>query len=123
MTKAILNTNIKLIENAGNTERHQCFKTRDKNDNKVIIELGATYIEKMDKKTLPYIWYKKGYTKTLLHNYITIGVYVYTKDGCHGMYNPQIYKNKCEINFKYLLEDTKENRIYLLNKVYQLANK
>lgn len=66
-------------------------------------------------------WYKNGSTKKDLTSYISCIVYVYTPDGkCVGKYNPTI-KDKTQINFDWVLEVSKENKIKLIEEIIRLA--
>lgn len=63
--------------------------------------------------SLPYLWYKKGWTNKVMETYIGCNTYVYDSEGgCYGGYNvTEKYDGiRNVINFDWLLEDTEENR-------------
>ena len=67
------------------------------------------------KNSLPYLWYKNGWTDKVMENYIGCHTYVHDSEGfCFGIYNPTTKLSddgkKSVINFDWLLEDTEENR-------------
>lgn len=66
--------------------------------------------------SLPYLWKKHGFINRILKNWIHIECYVTDENGnCWGKYNPQELSRK--INFDYMLEDTEENRRYILTVI------
>ncbi|WP_243344574.1 hypothetical protein [Anaerococcus sp. AGMB09787] len=72
----------------------------------LIIELTLVYTDIKDKNSLPYLWYKNGYTKEIINNYISLDT-CYT-DNLHRSfhyYNPTTKKvaNKTVIYFDYIL--------------------
>lgn len=63
--------------------------------------------------SLPYLWYKEGWTDKVIETYIGCHTYVTDSEGgCYGGYNvTEKYDEKRNvINFDWLLEDTEENR-------------
>lgn len=61
------------------------------------------------KNSLPALWYKKGYKKTLLSSFWSLETFVsHEKYGCFHAYDPTV-KDNHQINFDYMLEDTPEN--------------
>ena len=115
----VLNSNEQLINlfysvrQDNNTEWIEFIESNSKNE-KMTIKL--CHCESYGKKSLPYIWHKKGYTDKELNKYLTCRTYV---EGINKpmleKYNPQIEDAK--INFEWLLEDTKENKLTLINEI------
>jgi hypothetical protein len=71
-----------------------------------------------EKNSLPKLWYKKGFTKTLLKNFWHIQTYVTAQNGdCYGIYNPTICREKNEIDFSWLLPATTENKGKLIEEI------
>lgn len=74
------------------------------------------------KNSLPYAWYKNGWTDKVMETYIGCHTYVHDSEGfCFGIYNPTTKLSddgkRSVINFDWLLEDTEENRKKLLRHV------
>ena len=73
--------------------------------------------------SLPYLWYKKGWTNKVMETYIGCNTYVYDSEGgCYGGYNvTEKYDGKRNvINFDWLLEDTEENRKKIIEACIEL---
>lgn len=67
-----------------------------------------------DKKSLPNIWYKRGYTKEPIYNYWVFDTYATDKNGrCYMAYNPTIKPSddgkRFVINFDWHFADTDDN--------------
>lgn len=67
------------------------------------------------KNSLPYAWYKNGWTDKVMETYIGCHTYVHDSEGfCFGIYNPTTKLSddgkRSVINFDWLLEDTEDNR-------------
>lgn len=61
------------------------------------------------KNSIPALWYKNGYTKTLLSSFWSLDTFVtHEKYGCYRAYDPTV-KDNHQINFDYILEATPEN--------------
>lgn len=99
------------------------------NNIKFTFELSQTETEPKDKKSLPALWFKHGYTKTIINNYLCLYDYIENNERCFSSVkiNPTIKnskdKKRYEINFKFLKENTLKNAIYLINKAYNNALK
>lgn len=97
---------------------------------RVVVEVTDCYPysdKGWDKNGLPTLWYKAGYTKEVLPNYISVNTYVYEPDGsCFGMYNPQTCETwngkRHVINFDWMLTVSDENRDRLLAEIVRRAN-
>lgn len=77
------------------------------------------------KNSLPYLWYKAGYTNKVLNTYLSIHTYCRDSEGnCCGRYNPQIKRSddgkRNVINFNWVFENTEENKQKLINEVLRL---
>lgn len=76
-----------------------------------------------NKKCLPYIWYKEGWTDRIISDYLTVHTYVTDSEGaCWGRYNPTVKladddKKRRVINFEWHFEDTTENEEKLVNEI------
>lgn len=99
------------------------FSFKNKKGEDVKIEMTRVYTDPKDKKSLPNLWKKHGYTKKNLTNYLCVDTFVTDKEGnCTRKYNPQAdKKNPGKINFNYMLEATEANEEKLLKKVVDLA--
>lgn len=87
------------------------------------MNLVLVHNQRYGKNSLPYLWYKSGYTGKELNNYIIVQTEVVQPNGdCRILYNPQIYSRggRFLINFKWLFEDTEKNRQRLIDKVASL---
>lgn len=113
-----LNQNIKLISK--NIEsRSYIYECRDKLQQKVTVVLSMNFCDPKDKYDNMYRWVQKGYLKEPLNSFWGVDVYVEGKDKVYGDYNPTLKQNK--INFDFILEATKMNKVLLLNKIYDLS--
>lgn len=77
-----------------------------------------------DKKTLPYLWHKHGYTPTVLDDWWSVQVYAYDSEGnCWGRYNPTEKHDvpRPVIDFDWLLPATDANREKLLREIERRA--
>ena len=75
------------------------------------------------KNSLPYLWYKNGWTDKVMETYISCHTYVHdSENGCYGGYNvTEKYDGKRNvINFDWLLEDTEENRKKIIEACIEL---
>ena len=73
------------------------------------------------KNSLPYLWWKAGYTDKIMETYLSVRTYVHDSEyGCYGSYNPQSKHSedgkRQVINFDWLLEDTEENEKKLIEE-------
>lgn len=77
------------------------------------------------KNSLPYLWYKAGYTSKVLDTYLCIHTYCRDSEGnCYGRYNPQTKRSdngkRNVINFDWMFENTEENKQKLINEAIRL---
>ena len=77
------------------------------------------------KNSLPYLWYKNGWTDKVMETYISCHTYVHDSEGsCFGIYNPTTKlsddRKRIVINFDWLLEDTEENRKQIIEACIEL---
>lgn len=87
---------------------------------RIMIEFSYCFPDNTNKNSLPNLWKKYGYIDRVLESYISIDVIATDKDGnSWGKYNPQVKSNK--INFDFMLEVNKENKIKLMETVAKLA--
>lgn len=91
---------------------------------KLIIELTKCK-DNISKNSLPKLWKKNGYINRVLETYWSIQTYVKDTEGnSFDMYNPQTKlsedKKRAVINFDWMFEATDENKLKLIDKVYQL---
>lgn len=103
-------------------DHYYTFTERNDIDEKIVVEISKCITENPNnKKCLPYLWWKSGYTDHILSSYWSINTYIYNDDGdCIGKYNPQVQGNR--INFEWMLEATEENLQRILEEVYRHAN-
>ena len=76
-------------------------------------------------KSLPYLWYKNGWTDKVMETYISCHTYVRDSEGnCFGIYDPTVKlsndRKRNVINFDWLLEDTEENRKKIIEECIRL---
>lgn len=75
------------------------------------------------KKSLPYLWWREGWTDKVIETWIGCSTYVHDSEGgCYGGYNvTERYNGKKNvINFDWLLEDTEENRKKIIEACIKL---
>lgn len=77
------------------------------------------------KNSLPYLWYKAGYSDRILNTYLSIDTSCTDSEGnCWHRYNPQTKRSdngkRNVINFDWMLENTEENKQKLINEVIRL---
>lgn len=75
--------------------------------------------------SLPYAWYKNGWTDKIMETYIGCNTYVHDSEGgCYGGYNVTEKRSDDRklnvINFDWLLEDTEENRKKIIEECIKL---
>lgn len=73
------------------------------------------------KNSLPYLWYKEGWTETELETYLSMNTYVTDSEGnCRGAYSPTVKyseeKKRFVLDFDWMLENTPENQEKLINE-------
>lgn len=77
------------------------------------------------KNSLPFLWYKAGYTDKILSTYLCIRTYCTDSEGnCYVRYNPQIKTSedgkRNVVNFDWMFENTEENKQKLINESIRL---
>ena len=73
--------------------------------------------------SLPYAWYKNGWTDKVMETWVGCNTYVHDSEGnCYGGYNvTSKYDGKRNvINFDWMLEDTRENMIKIVEACINL---
>ena len=98
----------------------------NKKGERILIELTRIEHDRNDKHSLMNLWLKHGFLKEFKETTINLQTYVYDKDGqCWGWYNPTVKMSEDQkrqvLNFDYVMEDTPENREFLIAKVKELA--
>lgn len=84
---------------------------------KIVVELGCCD----GNSTIAKMWKKEKWINKDLTSWISVEVYATDKEGqCWGKYNPQETGNH-KIDFKWVLEDTKQNRTKILTEITKLA--
>lgn len=85
------------------------------------MQVELTHCEGYGENSLPYIWFKKGWTDRQINKYLHCKTYVETDKGCFGLYNPQVKRSddgkRLVNNFEWILEDTAENTELLINEI------
>lgn len=97
---------------------------KNRKDESLMIELSEC-TNPGGKNSLPYLWYKAGYTDKILDTYLCVHTYCTDSEGgCSGKYNPQEKRSddgkRNVINFDWLFENTEENKQKLINEVIRL---
>lgn len=77
------------------------------------------------KNSLPYLWYKAGYTDKILDTYLSVDTSCTDSEGnCYHRYNPQTKRSndgkRNVINFDWMFENTEENKQKLINECIRL---
>lgn len=77
------------------------------------------------KNSLPYAWYRNGWTEKVMETYICCHTYVHDSEGnCYGKYNVTEKRSddrkRNVINFDWLFEDTEENRKKIIEACIKL---
>lgn len=77
------------------------------------------------KNSLPYLWYKAGYTDKILDTYLSVDTSCTDSEGnCYHRYNPQTKRSdngkRNVINFDWMFESTEENKQKLINECISL---
>lgn len=104
-----------VMNELGNNEECLYFNNSNAKGETMIVTISHN--ESYGKKSLPYMWYKKGYTDREINKYLTCRTYVEKIDSpALEKYNPQLTKN-LKINFEWLLEDTEENKQILIDEI------
>lgn len=101
------------------------FNEKNKKNESLTIELLLCKNDQSYKKSLPNLWYQKGYTDRVLETYWSVNTYVKDSEGYSwGCYNPQVKRsedqNRMVINFDWMLEGTEENKEKIINEVYRI---
>lgn len=100
---------------------------RNAKDETMIIEL-VHCTNPGGKNSLPYMWYKNGYTDKIMETWLGCHTYVTDSEGnCYGGYDvTSRYDGKRNvINFDWLLEDTDDNMKRIIGeciKLFKSAN-
>lgn len=103
-------------------EKGETVPKVNKKGETIMVELINIFPDNSSNSSLPVLWKKHGYTKELLNSYISVDVYATDENGvCWGKYNPQILKETNKINFDYMLEVSKPNRVKILDAITKLA--
>ena len=110
------------------SKTREFYHFNDRNSKCEIIDVEFTKVENDNNENLINLWYKKGFIKEKLENYLHVEVYVYDEKGnCCRKYNPLILPHGTKINFDWILEATKENKERILNEIikrtYDFKNK
>lgn len=77
------------------------------------------------KNSLPYLWYKAGYTDKILDTYLFVDTSCTDSEGnCYHRYNSQTKRSddgkRNVINFDWMFENTEENKQKLINECIRL---
>lgn len=117
-----------IIEKMGEHRTFYKFIEKNKLGEALTVEISETYPDNTSKHSLPNLWKEHGFTNKLYDSYLNIQCYVTDKVGtCWGKYNPTKKlsedKRRNVINFDYMLEVSKENKKYLLDKIYKMFMK
>lgn len=108
------------------------------NNEQLTVELTFCEVPPNDKMTIPYLWYKHGFTDKFLQTFWGVQTYVKAADGSTPTrYNPTLKLKKqstetivngakteyygYETNFSWILEGTEANRQRLLCEIERMA--
>ena len=91
------------------------------------VEIGFCYNNSKSPKSLPVIWYKKGYTKEIITEWWNVDTFVTDiKGNCYRDYDPTIKRNwlysRTEIDFDWHLPATDENFKKILEEILRRFN-
>lgn len=116
--------NYRIEKGNGNTTWIYVTESNQKGET-LIIGITECTTNSNSKNSLPYLWYKEGYTDKVLNTYLCIQTYCTDSEGnCCGKYNPQTKRSddgkRHEINFDWMFENTEENKQKLTNEVIRL---
>lgn len=104
-----------VMEELGSNEEWLYFIDSNAKGETMIVTISHN--ESYGKKSLPYMWYKKGYTDREINKYLTCRTCVEKIDSpALEKYNPQLTED-LKINFEWLLEDTQENKQMLIDEI------
>lgn len=109
------------------------------NGEQLTVELTLCKVhDPKDKNTIPFQWFKHGYTDKFLQSFWDVRTYVKGEDGSSPrLYNPTLKLKQQpteaiingvhteyyghEINFDWILEGTEANRLKLLQEIERMA--
>lgn len=102
------------------------FDKRNLKGEKLCVEIGICR-NPGGKDSLPYLWYKKGYTKDLMTDWWSVQTYVTNQEGeCYCAYDPTIKRSedgkRFEINFDWHLAATTENFKKIVKEILRRFN-
>ena len=93
----------------------------------LIVELTKCSPDNSNPRSLPNLWYKAGYTASVLPSYWYVETYATDPRGrCYGLYNPTAKRTEngpCNrLNFDWVLTATDDNRRKILDEIARRAN-
>lgn len=92
------------------------FKELNSKNEKIVVELGHCD----GNSSIAKEWKKRKWINNNLNSWVHVEVFATDEKGqCWGKYNPQDSNQK--VNFNWVLEDTKQNRIRILSEISELA--
>lgn len=101
----------------GARTRYTFHELNNKNE-RIIVELGHCD----GNSSIAKEWKKRKWIDNNLTSWISVEVFATDEKGqCWGKYNPQETEEH-KINFKWVLEDTKQNRDKILTEITRLAS-
>lgn len=105
-----------------NTRYFLDYKGKNKNDEKLTVEVTFINFDNLEGNSLPALWKKHGYTKELVTNYISIDTYITDKEGnCWAWYNPchklSDDKKRMILDFDYMYDISESNLKKLLKEI------
>lgn len=107
------------------------YNGKNKKGETITICLSKHITDITNKKSIPVMWKKEGYTKEVLKSFWYVETYVEKENLCVSKYNPteKLYiekqKNKIiqqsyVLDFDWVLEATEENATKILNEIERL---
>lgn len=118
-----LNQDLYTVEQMAETRWFLRFKEKNQKGERLLIELCLCLDDPEWEKSNPKMWYKNGYTNTLLKAYWSIDPEIKDSEG-RSWRKYDIQSKRSEdgernvINFDWMLEATEENKNRLINEVY-----
>lgn len=99
------------------------FEEKNKKGESLLVEVSICHAE--GKNSLPYLWYKEGWTEKEMNDYFCVHTYVTDTEGnCCGRYNVTTKLSedgkRRVIDFDWIIEPTQENIEKALKAVYEL---
>lgn len=111
---------MKVYYNIEKVNDERCFYKFDqltRKNESLVIEFMA-----IKKNAITDLWFAHGNIASPLNAYLSVRTYVSDDKGnCYERYNPTVRNDNHMINFKWVMEDTKDNREKMLDEIVKQA--